>query len=72
LQAAAEGYTDDYYAAKKAEVETMAAHLHAKEELAQFTIVMLECEKDLQRQQKRYTLSDANQVIVVSELADIV
>jgi hypothetical protein len=30
LQAAAEGYTDDYYAAKKAETVTKIAQLHAK------------------------------------------
>jgi hypothetical protein len=72
LQAAAEGYTDDYYAAERAEVQTTAAHLYAKEQLAQFTMVMSEYEKDLKRQQKRNTLSDADRVIVESELADIV
>jgi hypothetical protein len=50
----------------------MAVHLHAKEEFAQFTMVMSEYEKDPKRQQKRNTLSDADRVIVVSELADIV
>jgi type II secretory pathway component PulF len=73
LQAAAEGYTDEYYAVKIEEAQTMAVHLHhAKEQLAQFTMVMSEYEKDLKRQQKRNTLSDADRVIVVSELADIV
>jgi hypothetical protein len=72
LQATAEGYTDDYHAAKIAEVKTMAVHLHAKEQLAQFTMVMSEYEKDFQWQQQRNTLSYADQGIVVSELADIV
>jgi hypothetical protein len=35
-------------------------------------MVMSEYEKDLKRQQKRHTLSDADRVIVVSELAEIV
>jgi hypothetical protein len=72
LQAAAEGYTDKYYAAEIEEAQTMAVHLHAKEQLAQFTMVMSEYEKDQKRQQKRNTLLDADRVIVVSELADIV
>jgi hypothetical protein len=33
LQTAAEGYTDEYYAAEKAEVVTKIAQQHAKEEL---------------------------------------
>jgi hypothetical protein len=72
LQATAEGYTDKYYAAEKAEVQTKIAQLQAKDELAQFNMVMLEYEKDLKRQSKRNTLSDANQVTVELELADIV
>jgi hypothetical protein len=69
LQAAAEGYTDNNSAAEIAEVKTMAVHLHAKEQLAQFTMVMSEYKKDLWRN----TLSDADRVIaVVLELADIV
>jgi hypothetical protein len=72
LQAAAEGYTDKYYAAKIEEAQTMAVHLHAKEQLTQYTMVMSEHEKDLKRQQKRKMLSDTDRVIVVSELADFV
>jgi preprotein translocase subunit YajC len=64
--------TDEYYAAEIEEAQTMAVHLHAKEQLAQFTMVRSKYEKDLERQQKRNTLSDADQVIVVSGLEDIV
>jgi hypothetical protein len=47
LQAATEGYTNNYYAAEKAEVITKIAQEHAKEELASFNMVMSEYEKDL-------------------------
>jgi hypothetical protein len=50
LQAAAEGCTDDHYAAEKAEVVTKIAQEHAKEELASFNMVMSEYKKDLKRQ----------------------
>jgi NAD(P)H-hydrate repair Nnr-like enzyme with NAD(P)H-hydrate epimerase domain len=60
LQAAAEGYTDKYYAAKNAEVQTKIAQLQAKDQLAQFNMVMLEYEKDLNQQSKRNMLSDAD------------
>jgi hypothetical protein len=72
LQAAAEGYTDEYYAAEKEVVQTKIAQLQAKDELAQFNMVTLEYEKDIKQQSKRNTLSDANRVIVELELADIV
>jgi hypothetical protein len=72
LQAAAEGYTDDYYAAEKAETVTRIAQLHARDELASFNMVMSAYEKDLKTQWKRNTLSDVDRVIVESELADIV
>ena len=49
LQAAAEGYTDDYYAAEKAEVVTKIAQENSKEELASFNMVMSEYEKDLKQ-----------------------
>jgi hypothetical protein len=42
LQAAAEGYTADYYAAEKAEASSRMAQLHAKDELAEFNMVILE------------------------------
>jgi hypothetical protein len=42
LQAAAEGYTDDYYAAEKAETTTKIAQLQAKDELAAFNMVTLD------------------------------
>jgi hypothetical protein len=47
LQAAAEGYMDDSYAAEKAEVVNKIAQLHAKDELVAFNMVMSEYEKDL-------------------------
>jgi hypothetical protein len=72
LQAAAEGYTDDYYAAEKAETTTKIAQLQAKDELAAFNMVTSEYKKDLKRQSKKNTLSDADRVIVELELADIV
>jgi hypothetical protein len=67
LQAAAEGYMDDCYAAEKAEVVTKIA-----QELASFNIVMSEYKKDPKRQSKRNTLLDVDQFIVELELADIV
>ena len=72
LQAVTEGYTEDYYAAKTAEVKTMAVHPHAKEQLAEFTMMTSENKKDFKRQQKRNTFLNADRVIVVSELAGIV
>jgi hypothetical protein len=73
MQAAAEGYTEEYYVAEKDEVQTTAVQLHAEEELARFNMVLTsEYEKDLKRQQKRNTLSDDNRLIVESELSDIV
>jgi hypothetical protein len=72
LQAAAEGYSAEYYAAEKDEAKTTAAHLEAKEQLAQFNMVTINYEKDLKRQQKRNTLSDDDRLIVESELSDIV
>jgi hypothetical protein len=72
LQAAAEGYTDDYYAAEKAETVNKIAQLHAKDELAALNMVTSEYEKDLKRQSKRNTLSDADRVTVELELTDIV
>jgi hypothetical protein len=72
MQAAAEGYSDEYYAAEKDQVLTTAAHLHAKEELAQFNMVTLEYEKDLKRQQRRNTLSVEDRLIVELELSDII
>jgi hypothetical protein len=47
MQAAAEGYSDKYYLAEKEQAVTTAARLHAKEELAQFNMVTLECKQDL-------------------------
>jgi hypothetical protein len=70
LQAAAKGYTDDYYAVEKAEVVTKIAQEHAREELASFNMVMLEYEKDLKQQSKRDTLSDVDRLIMELELAD--
>jgi hypothetical protein len=72
LQAAAEGYSADYYAAEKAEVTTQMAHLRAKDALAEFNMVISEYEKDAKRQSRKNTLSDADRVIVESEIADIV
>jgi hypothetical protein len=72
LQAAAEGFTEDYYALEKAAVQTTAAQLEAKYQLAQFNMVTSEYEKDLKRQQRRNTLSDEDRLIVESELSDIV
>jgi NAD(P)H-hydrate repair Nnr-like enzyme with NAD(P)H-hydrate epimerase domain len=72
MQAAAEGYSDEYYAAEKEEAQTTAAQLHAKEELARFNMVTFEYKKDLERQQKTNLLSDNNRFIVESELSDIV
>jgi hypothetical protein len=50
LQAAAEGYTADYYATEKAKVAAGIAQLHAKDELAEFNMVTSEYKKDLKRQ----------------------
>ena len=72
LQAAAESYTDDDYAAKKAERATKIAQLQAKDELAAFNMVTLDYKKDLKQQSKRNTLSDADILILEEELADIV
>jgi hypothetical protein len=71
MQAAAEGYSDEYYVAEKEEVRTLAEQLNAKEELAQFNMVTLEYEKDLKREQRRKTLPDAHRLIVKLELLDI-
>ena len=71
-QAAAEGYSDEYYAAEKGEARTLAEQLNAKEELARFNMVTLEYEKDLKRQQRRNTLPDAHRLIIELELSDIV
>jgi hypothetical protein len=60
MQAAAKGYSDKYYAAKRDKAQTTAAQLHVKKELTQFNMVMLKYEKDLKQEQKRNTLSDAN------------
>jgi hypothetical protein len=57
---------------EKAAVQTMAAQLQGKYQLAQFNMVTSEYEKDLQRQQRRNTLSDGDRLIVESELPDIV
>jgi hypothetical protein len=46
LQAVAEGYTDNYYAAEIAEVVAKIAQLHAKDVLASFNMVMSKYEKD--------------------------
>ena len=72
MQAAAEGYMDEYYAAEKAEVLTKIAQQHAKEELALFNMVMSEYKKDLKRQSKRNTLSEGDRLIVELELSDFV
>jgi hypothetical protein len=50
LPAAAKGYTADYYASEKAEVSSRMAQLHAKDELAEFHMVISEYEKDIKRQ----------------------
>jgi NAD(P)H-hydrate repair Nnr-like enzyme with NAD(P)H-hydrate epimerase domain len=47
MQAAAEGYSDEYYLAEKEQAVTTTAQLQAKEELAQFNMVTLDYEKDL-------------------------
>jgi hypothetical protein len=71
LQAAAEGFTDEYYVLEKLEGQATAAHLNAKDQLAQFNMVTSEYEKDLKREQRRATLSDDDRLIVESELSDI-
>jgi hypothetical protein len=71
IQAAEEGYSDEYYLAEKEQAVTTAAQLQAKEELAQFNMVTLEYEKDLKREQKRTALSVEERVIVELELSNI-
>ena len=50
MQAAAEGYSEEYYAAEKAEVSTRVAHARAKEELSEFNMVISEYKKDVKQQ----------------------
>jgi hypothetical protein len=50
MQAAAEGYSAEYYTAEKAEVSTRVAHVRAREELGEFNMVISEYEKDVKRQ----------------------
>jgi hypothetical protein len=71
LQAAAEGFSETYYVAEKAEAQAKVAHNNAKEELAQFNMVNAEYEKDLKRQNNSINLADAEQMILEAELADI-
>jgi hypothetical protein len=47
LQAAAEGYSADYYADEKAEVSTRMAQLRTKDALAEFNMVISKYEKDV-------------------------
>jgi hypothetical protein len=71
LQAAAEGYSDEYYAAEKEEAETATAQQDAKDELARFNMVTSDYQKDLKRQQKSNNLSNEDRLTVELELSDI-
>jgi hydroxylamine reductase (hybrid-cluster protein) len=72
LQAVAEDSTDEHYALEKAEAQATATQLDVKDELTRFNMVTSKYEKDLKQQQQRRTLSDEDQLIVKSEMSDIV
>jgi hypothetical protein len=71
LQAAAEGFGDNYYAAEKVEARAKMAYDDAREELAQFNMVNAEYEKDLKRQNNNINLTDEDQLVLEAELSDI-
>jgi hypothetical protein len=72
LQAAAEGFTAEYYAAEKEEAQATTLYLQAKDEMARFNMLHSEYEKELKRRSRRNDLSDEDRLIVEIEMADIV
>jgi hypothetical protein len=72
LQAAAEGFTDEYYTAEKEEAKATKVYWQAKDEMAQFNMLNLEYKKELKQQMRRNNLSDEDWLIVEIEMVDII